>query len=112
MGTGPNIMEQDMYAVNQPSMQGAFAGAHTTWAACVIPTFPIKGVFEQGKWRKVPLIRGYGYIGLPASTKIAHKQPDALAYGCMAGKRNGFFILDVDVTQANGGERVLADAMT
>ena len=73
------------------------------YAAHGIPTFPV----EIGPNVKKPMVSNYGRFGLPASTEIARKIPDASAIGFMVGRRTGLTILDVDTAD----ERVLADAL-
>src|SRR5437868_7031515 len=68
-----------------------------------IPTFPV----QIAPGAKKPMVSNYGRFGLPASSKIARKFPDATAIGFMAGRRTGLTILDVDTAD----ERVLADAL-
>jgi hypothetical protein len=69
-----------------------------------IATFPVQ-ISPDAK--KKPMVSNYGRFGLPASTGIARKFPDATAIGFMVGRRTGLTILDVD----SPDERVLADAL-
>jgi hypothetical protein len=71
------------------------------YAAHRIATFPLRG-------DKVPAIRGYNRVGLPASGQLAAKYPHAGALGFMCGARNKVTVLDADSTDEN----VLADALS
>jgi hypothetical protein len=73
------------------------------YAAHGIATFPV----QIAPGEKKPMVSNYGRFGLPASTRIARKFPDATAIGFMVGRRTGLTILDVDTSD----ERVLADAL-
>jgi hypothetical protein len=68
-----------------------------------IPTFSV----QIAPGAKKPMVSNYGQFGLPASTGIARKFPDATAIGFMVGRRTGLTVLDVDTPD----ERVLADAL-
>ena len=68
-----------------------------------IPTFPVR--IAPGE--KKPMVSNFGWFGLPASSKIARKFPDATAIGFMAGRRTGLTILDVDTSD----EGLLADVL-
>src|SRR5262249_8978617 len=70
------------------------------YAAHGVATFPVDA-------NKRPMVSRYNRFGLPASTEIARKYPDAPAIGFMCGRRSGVTVLDVDTTD----ERVLADAV-
>jgi hypothetical protein len=81
----------------------SFRNWQPEYAAHNIPTFPVQ--IEPD--RKKPMVSNYCRFGIPASTGISRKYPDATAIGFMAGKRSRLTILDVDTTD----ERVLADAL-
>jgi hypothetical protein len=68
-----------------------------------IATFPVR----IGEGGKVPAIRGWQRVGLPASGKLAQKFADADAFGFCPGSRNRLTILDVDTSD----ERVLIAAL-
>ena len=78
----------------------SFQDWQADYAAHGVATFPVDA-------NKRPMVSRYNRFGLPASTEIARKYPDAPAIGFMCGKRNGITVLDVDTTD----ERVLADAL-
>jgi Bifunctional DNA primase/polymerase, N-terminal len=80
---------------------GIFALAQPQFAAHNIATFPLRE-------NKVPAIRGYNRVGLPASRQLAEKFPDAAVLGFMCGRRSKITVLDVDTTDEN----VLADALS
>lgn len=81
----------------------SFRDWQPTYAAHGIPTFPV----QIGPDLKKPMVSNYGRFGLPASSEIARKFPDATAIGFMVGRRTGLTILDVDTSD----ERVLVDAL-
>jgi hypothetical protein len=81
----------------------SFRDWQPTYAARGIPTFPV----QIGPGLKKPMVANYCQFGLPASSEIARKFPNATAIGFMVGRRTGLTILDVDTPD----ERVLADAL-
>ena len=81
----------------------SFGNWQPQYAAHGIATFPVC----LGDDGKVPAIKGWQRIGLPASGKLAQKYADAVAFGFCPGRRSGVTVLDVDLPD----ERVLADAL-
>lgn len=90
-------------AVSMPLPTQSFRDWQPMYAAHGIPTFPV----QIGPDLKKPMVSNYGRFGLPASSEIARKFPDATAIGFMVGRRTGLTILDVDTSD----EKTLVDAL-
>ena len=73
------------------------------YAAYGIATFPV----VVGPNGKKPMVSNYARFGLPASTEIAERFPDATGIGFMVGKRSRLTVLDVD----SPADRDLTDAL-
>ena len=89
-------------------MPQIFAQWQAEYAARYIPTFPIDATLDSGR-RKLPRVRNYQTIGLPASAQLALKFLDATGLACMAGSRNKLTIIDVDGRGAEA-DRLMAEA--
>jgi Primase C terminal 1 (PriCT-1) len=76
----------------------AFPTWQPRYAAHGVPTFPVTG--------KRPSIKGWGKIGLRASSQLARKFSQATAFGFNCGPRSRITIVDVD----SNDEDVLAEA--
>jgi hypothetical protein len=77
---------------------GVFRDMQPKFAAYGIATFPV-GMDGD---RKKPLVKGYGAVGLRASTQLADKFRDATMLGFMAGACNGITVFDWDSTDEGG----------
>jgi hypothetical protein len=81
-------------------MTGIFPQFQPRYAEHGIATFPIRP-------DKVAMMKHWGFVGLPASAKLARKfdGADAFAYRC--GTRSNVTVLDVDTTD----EKIVEDAI-
>jgi hypothetical protein len=86
-------------------MAGIFATAQPKYAALGIATFPFDATEEV---KRGPLVTNYQRMGLPASSQMALRFPDAPGIAAMAGPRNKLAVIDIDERGA-AGERLLAD---
>jgi hypothetical protein len=76
------------------SAAAVFAEWQPRYAEHGIATFPIEIV---GKNKK-PATRGYMKTGIRGSGQLVLKFPDAMALGCICGKRNRLTVVDLDDT--------------
>jgi hypothetical protein len=79
-------------------MRGAFAEWQPRYAEHGIPTFPVKD--------KVPCVRGWQHVGLPAS-QLALKFPEADVFGFQCGRSSRITIVDID----SKDERIVNEAV-
>lgn len=89
-------------------MPQIFAAWQAEYAARNLPTFPIDATIDNGS-RKVPRVRHYQKIGLPASRQMVFKGLNAPGIACMAGPRNKLTIIDIDAQGAEA-DRLMAEA--
>jgi hypothetical protein len=80
---------------------GVFSRHQPAYAAHGIATFPLNDA-------KVPSVRNYQKIGLPASARFAERFRAADGLGFMTNARSRVTVLDVDTMD----DRVLADALS
>ena len=80
---------------------GIFSASQPAYAEQGIATFPVND-------NKIPAIKGYQKIGLPASAKLAQRFIAADGFGYMVGARSKITVGDVDSTD----ERVLSHFLT
>ena len=82
-------------------MTGRFAEWQPRYAERGIATVPVDAD------RKAPTVKRPERFGIPASTQLIRRFPEANALGFITGQRNNISVLDVDTDD----ERVLADAL-
>ena len=69
-------------------MTGVFAEWQPRYAKHSVATFPVEN--------KVPCVRNWQKMGLPASSQLAIKFPDADAFGFQCGKSSRITLIDID----------------
>ena len=83
-------------------MTGRFAEWQPRYAERGIATLPVDAD------RKAPTVKRPERFGIPASTQLIRRFPEANALGFITGQRNNISVLDVD----SDDERVLTDALS
>jgi len=80
----------------------SFAEYQPQYAERGIPTFPVKLVWNEasGKYDKSPAVTNYRKMGRPASAAMAHKFPDAEAFGFCCGPRTKVTVIDYESMDA------------
>src|SRR5262245_3592535 len=88
----------------------SFQHWQSEYAAHGIAIFPVEFVPDgDGDYRKKPLVKNYGRIGLRASAQFAERFADVRAIGFTPGQRNGITIGDVDEPGNAALERCLSN---
>ena len=82
---------------------GVFAENQPLYASHNIPTFPVLVSVEKKK----PATKGYDRIGIPGSTQLALKFPEAAALAFMAGPKTKITAVDIDLAS----EELLRDCL-
>ena len=80
---------------------GVFAVNQPIYAEHRIATFPLHN-------NKMPAVRNYQMMGLPASSRLVDRFRNANGFGFMTNARTRISVLDVDIAD----DRVLADALS